>query len=206
MKIIMNKTKTATMTRFALLAAVILVMSYTPLGYINLGLFLVTFLTIPVIVAALLFGKSAGAFAGLVFGLTSFAKSFGSTMGASLLAINPIYTFILAVVPRVLEGYLCGLIFERLNKNGNGKIWKIIAASFSCPALNTILYMGTLVLLFGNTDYLKGLIGGKSIFMFVVGFVGIQAVVEALVCTAAGSVICAALLRYFGARKGRHDI
>lgn len=201
----MKNTKTATLTRFALFAAIILVMSYTPLGYLNIGLFMVTFLTIPVIVAALLFGSGAGAFAGLVFGLTSFAKSFGNVMGAELLAINPFYTFVLSVVPRVLEGYLCGLIFSVLNKKGGNKLWKTALVAFSCPALNTILYMGTLVLLFGNSDYIQGLMGGKSIFMFVVGFVGIQAVVEAVICTAVGTVICTALLRYFG-RKGKTDI
>lgn len=197
----MKNSKTAMLTRFALLAAVILVMSYTPLGYLNLGLFLVTFLTIPVIVGAVLFGSGAGAFAGLVFGLTSFAKAFGSTMGASLLAINPVYTFILCVVPRVIEGYLCGMIFSVLNKNKDDKLWKVALSSFSCPVLNTVLYMGTLVLLFGNSDYIQGLMGGKSVLMFIVGFVGVQAVVEAVVCTIIGTVICAALLRYFGAKK-----
>ena len=197
----MKNSKTAMLTRLALLAAVILVMSYTPLGYLNLGLFLVTFLTIPVIVGALLYGSGAGAFAGLIFGLTSFGKAFGSKMGATLLAINPIYTFILCVVPRVLEGYLCGLIFSGLNKNKDNKIWKVAIASLSCPLLNTILYMGTLVLLFGNSNYIQGLMGGKSVFMFIVGFVGIQAVAEAVVCTIIGTVICAALLRYFGAKK-----
>lgn len=199
----MKNSKTATLTRFALFAAIIIVMSYTPLGYLNLGLFMVTFLTIPVIVAALLFGSAAGAFAGLIFGLTSFAKSFGSVMGAELLAINPVYTFILAVVPRVLEGYLCGVIFSALNRKSENKLWKTALASFSCPALNTILYMGTLVLLFGNSEYIRGLMGGKNIFMFAVSFVGIQAVVEACICTVIGTVICGALLKYFGSGKGQ---
>lgn len=197
----MNKTKTTTLTRFALFAAIILVMSYTPLGYLNIGVLMVTFLTIPVIVAALLFGSGAGAFAGLVFGLTSFAKSSESVMGAALLAINPVYTFVLAVVPRVLEGYLCGLIFSVLNKKGGNKLWKTALASFACPALNTILYMGTLVLLFGNSDYIRELANGKDMFMFVVSFVGIQAVVEAVICTFAGTVICTALLGYFKAKR-----
>ena len=80
---------TQTLTRVALLCAVLLLMSFTPLGYMPLGPFAVTFLTIPVIVGALTSGPAIGALLGLVFGITSFINAFSNAMGTVLLNINP---------------------------------------------------------------------------------------------------------------------
>ena len=191
----MNNTNT--LVRAALLSAIIFFMALTPLGYLNIGPFAVTFLTVPVIIGAITTGKGMGAFLGLMFGVTSFMNAFKSPMGTFFLSINPIYTFILCIVPRILEGYLCGLIFELINKKRDNKLWKVSLSSLSCPVLNTVLYMSFLIILFGNTNYIQNMRGGNNIFMFVIAFVGVQAVVEALVCTVLGTVISTSLLKYF---------
>ena len=197
----MKNAKTQTLTRIALLCALLLLMSFTPLGYMPIGPFAVTFLTIPVIVGAVTSGPAVGAFLGLIFGLTSFANAFSSAMGGVLLNINPIYTFILCVVPRVLEGLLSGYIYKLLNRSGKDNPISVIIGSMSCPVLNTVLYMSALVLLFGNTEYILNLRGGQNILMFVVSFVGLQAVVEALVCTVIGSAVSIALLKFLKNKK-----
>lgn len=199
----MNNTneKTNYLVRLALLTAIIIFMTVTPFGYLNVGPFAVTFLTIPVIIAAITMGEGAGAFLGLVFGITSFVNAFKSPMGTVLLSINPIYTFILCIFPRVLEGYLCALIFKLLNKNNDNKLWKVTLGSLSCPLFNTLLYMSTLILLFGNTDYIMNMRAGKNILAFVVSFVGIQAVVEAVVCTIIGSAVSVAIMKYLKSKN-----
>ena len=53
-----------------------------------------------------------------------------------------------------------------------------------------------LVLLFGNTEYLQGLIGGKNILVFICTFVGINAVVEMIATTAAVGTIGKVLNRF----------
>ena len=195
------KTKTSYLTRLALLSAILLIMSYTPLGYLYIGPIAITFLTIPVIIGSVTMGPGAGAILGLIFGLTSFAKSFSNPMGMAFISINVVYMFILCVVPRVLEGYLCALAYKFLNRNKKNSLWKVTTASFTCPALNTILYMGTLVLLFGNSEYIMNRRGGQSVLAFVVGFVGVQALVEAAVCTFFGTAISMALFKYMKSEK-----
>ena len=43
--------------------------------------------------------------------------------------------------------------------------------------------MTALVLLFGNTEYVQGLIAGRNIIVFICAFVGVNAVVEMVVAT-----------------------
>ena len=98
--------KTLWMAQTAILAAVILLMAFTPLGYLKVGIIEITFLVIPVAIGAIMIGPGSGAVLGAVFGATSFAQAFASPFGAALLAINPFYTFLLTMVPRILMGYL----------------------------------------------------------------------------------------------------
>ena len=57
------------LTQLALLVAIMLVMSYTPLGYLPLGPLNCSLLSIPVAIGAMTMGPSAGAILGGVFGV-----------------------------------------------------------------------------------------------------------------------------------------
>ena len=76
-----------------LMSAILLLMAYTPLGYLNIGPLAITFNVIPVAVSAIALGPVGGLAAGAVFGLTSFLQCIGvggtSAMGAILFNINP---------------------------------------------------------------------------------------------------------------------
>ena len=59
------------MVELAMMIAIIVVMSLTPLGYIKLPGLTITFLTVPVAVGAILLGPIGGIVCGATFGLTS---------------------------------------------------------------------------------------------------------------------------------------
>ena len=95
------------MVQLSILTALLLVLAFTPIGYLRLGPFSITFMPVPVVIGAILLGPGGGAFLGLVFGLTSFAQCFGiDPMGTALMTINLFYTFVMTVVTRTLMGYL----------------------------------------------------------------------------------------------------
>lgn len=72
----MNKqSKTMRLTLMGLFAAVLLLMAYTPLGYLNIGPLAITFNVIPVALAAITLGPVGGVAMGAVFGLTSFCNA-----------------------------------------------------------------------------------------------------------------------------------
>lgn len=190
--------RTVTLVQTAILAAVILLMAFTPLGYFKtLGLS-ITLIVVPVAVGAILLGPKGGAFLGLIFGLTSFSQCFGmSALGTALFSLNPVGTFILCIVPRILVGWLTGLIYQAL-KNTRAKNLSIAAASLCCPLLNTILYMSCLVLFFYQTELIQQFVttlGAGNPFTFVILFVGINAVFEAAACLILSTAISGALLK-----------
>jgi uncharacterized membrane protein len=167
-------------------------MSFTPLGYLNIGPLAITLNTIPVAVGAIALGPTGGAILGGVFGMTSFLQCLGiggtSAMGVILFEINPFLTFIQRFLPRFLMGLMTGWIFLGIKKVSSHSLASFVAG-FCAAFLNTALFMGSLVLLFGSTEYLQNLMGGRNVLLFIVTFVGINAVFEMLVSTAISGLL-----------------
>lgn len=187
-----RRQKTASLAVNAMLTAIILVMSFTPLGYLQVGPVKMTLIMLPVAVGAITMGPLTGAFLGLVFGLTSFAQCFGlDSFGTTLMGISPVYTFIMCIVPRVLMGYLCGLIFKGVKKLNKSVAY--VVASLSGAILNTAFFMTLLILLFGRSDFIMGFRGELNIFAFLVAFVGINGLCEIIACALVGAPVSASL-------------
>ena len=181
-----KKFNTSQLVILGLMTAVLLLMAYTPLGYLNIGPLAITFNVIPVAISAITLGPVGGAIAGAVFGMTSFLQCIGvggtSAMGAILFDINPILAFIQRFVPRMLDGLLLGFIFKGVRKVSNVSA-ACMVTGFCSAFLNTLFFMSALVLLFGNSAYMQELMGGKNIIAFICGFVGINAVFEMIAST-----------------------
>ena len=164
-----------------LMTALLIIFSFTPIGSIPVGPLVITLNIIPVAIAAIALGPLGGLAMGCVFGILSFLQCIGigvpSGMGAILFEISPGLAFVQRFVPRALDGLLVGLIFTFLEKRIGHRIACFIAG-FLSAILNTVFFMTALVLLFGNTEYVQGLIAGRNIIVFICAFVGINAVVE----------------------------
>ena len=59
-----NRFTTAQLTLLGLMAAILLLMAYTPLGYLNIGPLAISFNVIPVAISAVVLGPVGGAVAG----------------------------------------------------------------------------------------------------------------------------------------------
>ena len=67
-----KRSSTLYMVELAMMIAIILLMSFTPLGYLRTPGLSITLLTIPVAVGAIILGPKGGAVCGFTFGATSF--------------------------------------------------------------------------------------------------------------------------------------
>lgn len=194
------------MTELALLMAIVLLMAYTPLGYLNTPWGLsITLIVVPVAVGAIVMGPKAGAFLGLVFGLTSFFKTFGGAgLGPVMLDANPLGYFILCVVPRVLVGFLPGLIYLGLKRFEQYRTASQALCCFLTPVLNTSLYMTTLWLLFSDTWLAYNAIEGSgfSVLVLMLSGVAVNGIVEAAACLLLGTAVSKALLHTLHRNEG----
>ena len=189
------------LTRLALLVAIELVMKAVGLGSVPMGPLYMSFLTLPIAVGAITMGPVAGLVLGGVFGAVSFydAITGGSAMTSALFQVSPVHTFILCVVTRMLMGLCVALIFAALRKADQAGSWSYILSAMMAPALNTLFFMGYIVLAFYNCDYVQGLVaknGAANPLMFVVLLVGIQGVAEFLVSGILGGVVARAVAKY----------
>ena len=162
----------------------------------------ITFLTIPVVIGAMICGPVSGAILGGVFGVTSFIQCFGiSTFGTTLCGINPVYTFIVCVITRILTGWFSGLIFQAISKKDSKKIISCIVTAGFGAICNTVLFVGSLLLFFGRTDYIKSI--GDTAWKVIVAIVGTNGLVEAAVCLVVGAAVSKAILVLINDRRIR---
>ena len=190
----MKKLSTRNFVLLALLVAVLIV-----LGYVNIpqpaGLS-ITFNMIPVAIAAIVIGPVGGAIIGGAFGLISFLQCFGicgfSGMGAALAAVNPFLAFVQRFFPRLIDGLLLGYIYRLLKPRCNVYVACAVTGFFAA-FLNTLLFMTSLVLLFGKTEYMQSSMAGRGMLSYIVAAVGVNGIVEMLVSTVLTGAVGSAL-------------
>ena len=191
-----NRFTTAQLTLLGLMAAILLLMAYTPLGYLNIGPLAISFNVIPVAISAVVLGPVGGAVAGAIFGLTSFLQCIGvggsSAMGVVLFGINPVFAFVQRFVPRLLDGICLGFIFKGMRKVSNTYVACAVTGFFSA-FLNTLFFMTALIVMFGNTELIRNLMGGHNIIVGCCLMVGVNAISEMVSSTIITAAVGTAL-------------
>lgn len=181
----MKNKKTTNMVIFSMLLAIEVVMSFTPLGFLRIGLLSVTMLHIPVIICAMALGKKYGAALGFVMGFCSFYNatfsptitSFCFTPFFSMGGVEGNWTSLLiAFIPRIALGYGAGAIYERL-KSKNGRTSAALSG-LSGALINTIGVLGGIWLFF-KEPYEAVL--GNTIVALLMTTVGVNSIAEAVV-------------------------
>ncbi len=184
-----------TLTQLALLTAVVLVMSATPLGYIRVGPLTMSLLTVPVAIGAMLTGPVGGAWIGFVFGMTSFSNAINGTGGLTAYAFqeNPLACFVTCVVARVACGLCCALLYRAVVKllPGREKTTCVIGA-LSAPLLNTLFFMSCLLGFFYQMEQIQNMIetfGVSNPLSLAFAMIGLQGLIEAVVCGVVASAV-----------------
>lgn len=188
------------MVQLAVLVAILLVLEFTGIGMIKTPGLEFTIMQVPVIIGAIVLGPTAGGILGGVFGLLSFWECFGkSAFGVTLMGINPFFTFLVCVPTRLLMGLCCGWIFKGLHKLDKtpGQLIAFGVSSLCGALLNTLFFMSVLVLCFYHTEFIQGLAAGcSSVLAFVVMFVGVQGLLEAIICAVVGTAVSRAVYKF----------
>lgn len=195
------------MAQIALLAAIMIVMAFTPLGYIPLPFMNATTMHIPVIVGACLLGPKAGGVLGGLFGITSVVKATIQPKITSFV-FTPFYSFspefsgnwmslIVAILPRILIGVVAGLVFQGLVKLIRNQTVSLAVAGVLGSMTNTIGVMGLIYLLFGEQYAAAGGTDPSLLLGVILGVVCTNGIVEAIIAGVLTAAVCRALLAAF---------
>lgn len=167
-----NKTKT--IVGIGLLTAIVVVLQALSLG-IKIGMFSVTFVLVPIIVGAALYGWIAGAWLGLVFGVMVLFDA------APFLAINIPGTVIVCILKGVAAGAVAGLVYKLLEKKSS--LVATVVAGIAAPVCNTgIFVLGCIIF------FMKAL-GFETIGAMLIAFVGVNFFIELAVNLVLATVI-----------------
>lgn len=197
--------KTRYLVQLSMWTALTLILAFVPnLGYIPIGPFYVTTVHIPVIIGAVMLGSGAGAFLGLVFGITSIVQA-TLTMPITAFMFSPFVPFgnfwsvIIAIVPRVLVGVVAAYLYRLIKiKDKKGYIASL-AAGIAGSMTNTILVLSGAYVFFGQRYADANSIPFKDLLAVLLGVVAtngiVEAVVAAVIVTAVVKAITAAMRR-----------
>ena len=172
-----RNSKTKTIALLGILTGIIILMAFTPVGYLRLAAVSISFLMIPVAIGSI--AKALGT----VFGITSFVQCFGmDVFGTYLASKNVFFTFIMCVVCRALAGLCAGFIFKLITRLTKNVFVRSSITGLSAALFNTIFFVTALILFFGKSTVgeATGLNPELSFFALFGAIVGVNAVLEAI--------------------------
>lgn len=183
--------KTFQLTIFTLFAAIILMLSMTPLGFINLAFIKATIVHVPVIIGSILLGPKAGAGLGLIFGLNSMINN---TIAPSVLsfAFSPLvpvigtesgslWAIVIALLPRILVGVFPYYVVKKFKTKN--ETFKLGLAGFIGSMTNTILVMGLIYILFKDSYAMAQGLQPQVVANTILTVVFTNGIIESLVAT-----------------------
>lgn len=179
-----GSTKTRRLTIIGMLGAISVVLSFTPIGFIPLGIANVTTMHIPVIIGAIIEGPFVGAMVGLIFGVSSMIKAITTPTPISFLFLNPL----ISVIPRILIGVLTYYFYIWIKKVIKGDKLQLMLSGAFGTLVNTTLVLGLAYIIYAQkiVEALSLSTGGAAAFLIGIAATnGVpEMIVAALITTA----------------------
>lgn len=199
---------TKNMILSALLGAIIILLNFTPIGYIQLPVIKATIIHVPVIIGSILLGPTIGAGLGVVFGLTSL---YNNTFAPTLLsfAFSPAIpvpgtdrgsfaALIITFLPRILVGIFPYYVYILLNKllKGKGRVFSLGLSGIAGSLTNTLLVMNLIYFLFRNAYGTAYKLAADAVYKTILAIIFANGIPEAVVAAVITAGVCRALQRY----------
>lgn len=206
----------------AMFATIILLLTFTPIGFVNLVVIKATIIQVPVIIGSVLLGPRKGAILGGVFGLASFiinttAPSLLSFCFSPLIPVpgmgrGSLWALVICFIPRILTGivpwYVYKLIRLPLRRETKKARTIELAVTGALGALtNTALVMGLIYFVFRDAYAAAKGVPSGAVLGLVMGVVGTNGVMEAIASAVLAMAVCYPLQHMVGqeALKGALD-
>ena len=192
----------------AMLAAITLVMGFTPLGFIPLPFVKLTIIHIPVILGSILLGPQYGAMLGFLFGLTSLVNN-TMTPAITSFTFSPFIplpgtaqgtplALLVCFLPRILVGifpYYAYRGVDRLTRGRDGHLTAFAVGGVAGALTNTVFVMGLIYFFFSDAYAAAKGVAPAAVPGIILGIVSFNGVIEAVAAGILIPAIAKALLR-----------
>lgn len=196
------------MVLLASFIAIVFLLAFSPIGYINLPFIKATVVHIPVIIGSLLLGPKKGAVLGFFFGLTSLIIN---TMTPSILSFvfspliplpglgrGSVWALAVTFLPRILVGivpWYVGSLMRRATKKNLNAVQMMISGVVGSMT-NTVFVLGLIYLIFRDEYAAARGMAVDQVLVVILGVVTSNGLVEALVAGVLTATICIPLIKY----------
>lgn len=196
------------MTLTALFIGIILLLNFTPIGYIQLPFIKATIIHVPVIIGSILLGPGVGAGLGAVFGLTSLYKN---TFAPTLLsfAFSPFIpvpgtgagswaALGVTFLPRILVGVVPSYIYRLLNRclGVKGNVAALALSGVAGSMTNTLLTMHLIFFLFRSAYGKAYNLTVDAVYKTILTVIFANGIPEAALAAVITAAVCRALQKY----------
>jgi len=202
------KNNTHRLVLTSLFIAIILLLNFTPIGYIQLPVIKATIIHIPVIIGSILLGPGIGAGLGVVFGFTSL---YNNTFVPTVLsfAFSPAIplpgtssgswsSLIVTFLPRILVGVVPYYVYKFINKLLKNKYTglSLVLSGMMGSMTNTVLVMSLICFLFRDAYAKAYHLAIGAVYKVILTIIFANGVPEAILAAILTAAICRALQRY----------
>ena len=139
-----KNTNTQKIVGLGLFTAIVVVLQLLG-SFIKFGTFSVSLVLVPVVIGAALYGATAGAWLGFVFGVVVLL----SGDAAAFLCDNALGTVLTVLAKGMLAGYVSGLVYKAFESKN--RTLAVALAAVACPVVNTGVFLIGCLLFFMET-------------------------------------------------------
>ncbi len=200
--------KSKQLSLMGMFAAIIFILAFSPIGYIQLPFIKATIIHIPVIIGAILLGPKYGCVLGFLFGLTSLISN-TITPALSSFVFSPLIptpisgqgnpmAIIVCFVPRILVGLFAWFTYKSLEKSLGKKFDTLsLAVSGIVGSLtNTLLVMHLIYLLFKDSYAVAKDVASDAVYSVILSIIAVNGIPEAIVAGIFTVAICLPLKKF----------
>lgn len=184
----MKKLNVQKLVGIAMLAAIVVVLQFIG-NYIKFGDVSISLVLLPIVVGAAIYGPSAGAILGGVFGIIIISGYLSGNVDFLWMA-NPVATALVCLIKGCGAGFVSGCVYSFFAKSkiSSGKVIGAYASAITCPVVNTGIFLLAMFTIFkpqlveiaGNTN---------TIYFAFVALAGVNFLVELAVNVVLAPVI-----------------
>ncbi|MDL2234922.1 ECF transporter S component [Christensenellaceae bacterium OttesenSCG-928-L17] len=197
--------KTKQLVTFSMFAAIILLLAFTPIGYIQLAFIKATIIHVPVIIGAIVLGPKYGAGLGLLFGITSLVNNTISPAISSFVfsplipvpgtASGSPLALLVCFVPRILVGVVPYYVYKLMQRilKSKADIVSFTVAGVLGSMTNTLLVMHLIYFLFQDAYATVQNVGPQAVYGIITGIIVANGIPEAIVAGVLVAAICKAI-------------